>query len=772
MSLEMKNRAFFYNHNPHFFYGGEIHYFRLPPERWADQLHNLRDLGLSTLSTYVPWLWHEPEAGQFDFVGKSHPQRNLLKFLDLAQDSGLNVFLRVGPYVMAELQHEGLPNWLFTQYPDILARDPKGNIHPARLVSYLNPTFLTLVERWYAHLAFAVAPYFCTQGGPIFLTQLDNEVGMLHWVTGLGDSSSQVQDHYEKFLDRNNQHSSYWAYGMFWREYRAQYLQHLAELAYSLGFPSPYVINVHGFRDFSIYSRGVDYPVGLSELLYAKVAPSSLLGGDFYPGHVSYDNFHDMALAVSFTRAVNSGESAAFSPEFQSGRFQDRPHIEPSDLDLAARVGIAYGLNGLNWYMLSSGENPENIGVFGQAHDWQAPLAMDGSKRPPARVIKHLGNLIKDFGSSLVQSEPCPEITIGFYSPYYMTENSSLDTSEQRPALVDTIERERENWHFDGIYRCLVAAGINLDTLWVDDPDLQALDIDKHPWLWVATTRFMDPDTQLRLAHYAQAGGTLLLGPDIPDQDLLGETCRILADTLQLPSPIGSRRPGVAEILPNDSLFSPHCVPFSSPSGAEVLAYVSVEEGQAPVILRQSVQKGTVIMVGLAFSGIYDSTYPILRRFLKSLGKDPALDNSNPKIHAVRRMGPQGHFLFVHNFHETIQHAKISVHDGEGQKMVWTLALEGRQGLMLPYNGVPLFSKRLAIRQSTAELCLEGDIIIIYRTQCSGFLKLEWLTSLAPEFIPLQDEGQVEAEDKIVTIRWQETDQPGSIHIQCHWPRN
>ena len=776
MFLKMKNHAFWHNQTPYFFYGGEMHYFRLPPERWADQLARLGDLGLSTVSTYVPWLWHEPEPGQFDFSGKTHPQRNLLNFLSMAQDAGLSVFLRVGPYVMAELRQEGLPPWLFTRYPDILAQTPGGDIHPARMATYLNPTFLDLVDRWYARLASAVSPYFCTQGGPIILTQLDNEVGMLHWVTRLPDSRDDVVNAYRTFLTANDQQPSYWAYGSFWREYRAQYLQHLYDQAHSLGFPGPYVINVHGFRDFSIYSRGVDYPVGLSQLAGAKVVPTSLLGGDFYPGHVTYDNFHDIALAVAFTRSVNSPNCAAFSPEFQSGRFQDRPHIEPSDLDLSARVSIAYGLNGLNWYMVSSGENPQDIGVFGPAHDWQAPLAMDGSLRPQAQAIAHLGKLLKDFGPTLAQTEPVPDVTIGFYSPYYMTENPAPDTEKEKAAILDTIVRERETLHFDGIYRCLVAAGINLDALWLDDPDKkhnEALDTLKHPWLWVATTRFMDPNTQLRLASYAQAGGTLIIGPYVPDQDLFGQPCRILADTLDIPLPLSPGRPGVVRVLPEDSLFCSTCVPFPPVPGSTVLGYVESRDSEpTPVIIRRAASQGEVIVFGIGLSGTYDTSYPVLRRLLQSLGKDLAVENSNPAVHAVRRVGSQGHFLFVHNFHETVQHTRITVHDAENGSAVWTLSLSGRQGLMLPYGGVPLIPNRLYILQSTAELSRTEDTVTIYPSSTEGFVKLQWLGDIRPEFVSLTEGTMVGMRERIVTIQWESQEHSRPIHIRCHWPRN
>ena len=47
---------------------------------------------------YVPWNVHEPEKGQFEFEG----QNDLVRFLQLADDVGLLVILRAGPYICAE----------------------------------------------------------------------------------------------------------------------------------------------------------------------------------------------------------------------------------------------------------------------------------------------------------------------------------------------------------------------------------------------------------------------------------------------------------------------------------------------------------------------------------------------------------------------------------------------------------------------------------------------------------------------------------------------
>lgn len=52
------------------------------------------------------WNYHEIERGEFDY---STGNRNLTKFLGLAQTHKMMVLIRPGPYVCAEWDFGGLP---------------------------------------------------------------------------------------------------------------------------------------------------------------------------------------------------------------------------------------------------------------------------------------------------------------------------------------------------------------------------------------------------------------------------------------------------------------------------------------------------------------------------------------------------------------------------------------------------------------------------------------------------------------------------------------
>ena len=61
----------------------------------------LIDVFLTIHVRYVPWNMHEPQPLRYDFTG----QQNLSQFLITAQEAGLLVILRSGPYICGEWEY-------------------------------------------------------------------------------------------------------------------------------------------------------------------------------------------------------------------------------------------------------------------------------------------------------------------------------------------------------------------------------------------------------------------------------------------------------------------------------------------------------------------------------------------------------------------------------------------------------------------------------------------------------------------------------------------
>ncbi|HLU28839.1 MAG TPA: beta-galactosidase, partial [Glycomyces sp.] len=76
---------------PWFPVSGEIHYSRLPRERWSETLGHARAGGLDSVATYVFWQAHEPEPGRFRWDG----DRDLRAFVETAAGHGLDVIVRL-----------------------------------------------------------------------------------------------------------------------------------------------------------------------------------------------------------------------------------------------------------------------------------------------------------------------------------------------------------------------------------------------------------------------------------------------------------------------------------------------------------------------------------------------------------------------------------------------------------------------------------------------------------------------------------------------------
>jgi beta-galactosidase len=136
---------------------GAIHYARVPRAYWRDRLRKARAMGLNTVETYVFWNLHETSPGAFDFSG----QKDIADFIREAQQEGLFVILRPGPYVCAEWDFGGLPAWLLRE--------------PGMVVRSSNPLFMAATTRWFHRLGKELAPLQSAYGGPILAVQVENE---------------------------------------------------------------------------------------------------------------------------------------------------------------------------------------------------------------------------------------------------------------------------------------------------------------------------------------------------------------------------------------------------------------------------------------------------------------------------------------------------------------------------------------------------------------------------------------------------------------------
>ncbi|KAJ8762126.1 hypothetical protein K2173_007276 [Erythroxylum novogranatense] len=160
-SVRYDRKAIIINGQRRILISGSIHYPRSTPDMWEDLIQKAKDGGLDVIDTYVFWNAHEPSPGNYNFKGRY----DLVRFIKTVQKVGLYAHLRIGPYICGEWNFGGFPVWL-KYVPGISFRTDNGPFKNA-----MEGFTQKIVEMMKNENLFA------SQGGPIILSQIENEFG-------------------------------------------------------------------------------------------------------------------------------------------------------------------------------------------------------------------------------------------------------------------------------------------------------------------------------------------------------------------------------------------------------------------------------------------------------------------------------------------------------------------------------------------------------------------------------------------------------------------
>lgn len=132
---------------------GELHFSRVPRERWRESLLKMRDCGITVVSNYVFWNYHEEEKNVFDFRGN----RDIASFLQICRDIHMPCILRIGPWCHGEVIRGGFPKRI-----NLMAKKRCDD-----------PKYLAEVRDYWTGLYKEVKPYL--DGETVIGLQLENE---------------------------------------------------------------------------------------------------------------------------------------------------------------------------------------------------------------------------------------------------------------------------------------------------------------------------------------------------------------------------------------------------------------------------------------------------------------------------------------------------------------------------------------------------------------------------------------------------------------------
>jgi beta-galactosidase len=711
VSFKAKQNGFYLNGQPFYLYSGEIHYFRIDRQFWSAHLRKLKAAGANTVSTYIPWSWHEYAEGCFDFEGKTNPQRDLLGFIQAVINEGLYLTVKPGPYILAEFQDRGLPGWLRQQHPQIKAEG-------LDMVTYLHPVFKEYVQKWYDAVLPLLVPYQITRGGPLLMMQVCNEVGLFNWLAGTADTSQTVLDYYHTFLAQRYPsltaiNESYQrAYGnfeeitapkqpartggefLYWQDwhdfhrwYYAQYLSWLITLIREHQIEVQLFHNIPGW----VYGRGTEYPVNIS--FYAEIIhrhPDLLLGIDHIPENPSYRNLHDDLIINEMVRATQGGMKPVWVAEQQAGTREHNVHTFPNEMELFYLACLARGIVGMNLYMFSQGQNPPGRGALGPTFYWETPLSVEATENPLYSVTKKIGQTIETFGSALIQTKKPVTTGVLFYRPYFHDEfyypvfGGVPKIEPQAIGLLYDPKTMRNTYFFDGFLRIMTMQNREFELI---DPEITTVDPKKHQRLWVLALEYMDAVTQEQLVNYVEQGGHLFIWPGLPDRDLSLKPCTIMRERFGITE--GTPRFAVPEEAKID-LFAFKDISVLSPIrvfATEDLAnkentteFAFTTDGACCGLTRQ-IGRGQVTLLGTCFGYNIKEHLGAFSRLAAEEPDSSLVTLSNPVLQYHLRLGEDYAFLFILNYTPLPQETTVSL---EGLEIMNGFTLPRGRRVKLP----------------------------------------------------------------------------------------
>ncbi|HUS17523.1 MAG TPA: beta-galactosidase [Chloroflexia bacterium] len=547
---------------PWFLRAAEFHYFRIARALWEPGLARLAALGFNAISTYVPWIWHEPAPGAYDFRGTSDPRRDLDGFLAACRAAGLPVILRPGPFIYAEYEGFGVPRWLEAQIPEAQMRGPRGAPVAGDFWtawSLGHPAYRAAVARWIAAVATTCA------GGwddPIIAWQLDNETGSIY-ANGQGkwDWNPDTVARFHRWLAA--EYGTLAGLNAAWgSRYSALDAVRPPRVPFRRGLLQDYQRFLEGWiDDYLVWLRGVTLdagvPVPLSHNDSANFIPpinpgrkiatgsADLPGYDVYVKMTSQPTPTDYpwgsACAPAYFRAVTPPVKPLLCWELGAGWFDPRARAGDAALVNNLLGNLAQGMGGFALYIAH-----DCVEADGHVYRYGTVLDEHGEPGPRHEVVARMLAFLQAHETDLLASAPPgpprdgsgtgPVLGFAFHYPdfRFTPEDFLPGVPLQEPARLLALVMGAF-----GLYAALLAAGYG--------PSLRLIDLyTATPAELAACTAVVLPSkgaltlqTLTLLEGYVEGGGHLITCGRTPRRLLTGAPL----DTRRLyPAPVQRTR--------------------------------------------------------------------------------------------------------------------------------------------------------------------------------------------------------------------------------------
>ena len=341
-----------------FIFSGSFHYFRVPRPLWADRFRKLKAAGFNCVETYVPWNWHERNMPRSVRDDSQIDLGDLEAFLQMAEDFGLYVILRPGPYICAEWSGGGFPQWL-------MRKKPEETAYKVWLQSD-DPEFMRWNEHWYRAVCRVAAPYQLTEkpvgGKGIILFQVENEFNRVNW---------------------------------FPKEAKRGYLEQLAGIARKYGIEVPVI------TCWTDESRNVGEGVlnGVVDMVNS------------YPRWQVEKNFGrlvNLQMKTQPGKPLVSGElQGGWCCELGWPLSWDQDGLPPVQTQNLTLYALERGFGALNFYMVVGGTNFDDWAARQQitSYDYAAAIGEGGMTNERYRRFRGLSAFIREHGTRIARAD-------------------------------------------------------------------------------------------------------------------------------------------------------------------------------------------------------------------------------------------------------------------------------------------------------------------------------------------------------------------------------
>ncbi|GAA0369860.1 beta-galactosidase [Bacillus horti] len=785
--IEIKDKMILIDGKPQLIMCGEIHYYRLNKEDWQDRIDKLKEAGCNAVASYVPWLCHEYQEGQFDLVGRTRPELDLAGFIDLCKENDLYFFVRPGPFIMAEMKNEGIPYWVYEKHPEIVPISWDGEEATTKTIDYLADGFLQEVRNWYKEVMGFITPRLYHRGGNIIGVQLDNEIGMLSWVSNKPDLTDHVLKDFVTWLEHSYSGSElserYPWYGSDFEKLKASVRSpedtYAAALLHDLGYymrnrfaryvnilrsyaeefdvkDIPFVVNIHGTGQ----GRGLTFPIGISQLYESYTqAPGYISGSDIYFGDLSMETFQDLYVINGFMDAVHLPDQPLTSVEFNcgDGNFGSNygGRYDPSAADFKTRMCIAQGNRLLNYYLFTGGVNyrlepapqdgNDRVAFTGERHGFAAPVSPEGELNYTfPRMARSIRTAMAVADKLAEMKEEHDAVSFAFIPDYFMTEYR-YPKSSVMAEILSNIEANRAGGAWEIVARAMLLTCYRFGSVDIQNKEL---DPKKTPVLVVPSARYLDASVQHKLADYLEQGGAIFLYGEVPLYDMEGRECTVLADKLGVKPKgmsLGAENYWLSVIADSWAAARPEVRTHAAQTFEveKATPIMRVYDTNEVCGFEAAVGKGKAIVLATP----YPCDLSFFKKVFERLGAPAALahDYEHHGLFITTTASAKGErFLHVLNLdgldkelHFYEQGNKLF----DGRKLL----IQSKDGVMLPLN---VMYESYKIVYSTAEIIEVDKNKISFRlTQAEDVIALETNCTIA-----LHDEYKVEVKDGLTYV--------------------